>query len=206
MKQFFLLCAIGIVSAGVAFSQRADALDLYRKGRYAEAVTVCEQEIKENPNNIDSYCVLCWSLTRNRQYAQAEQYAVEARKKNNTDIRLIEALAEARYYQGKNNGALEMFQLYVSTAPMSAGDYSWAYYYMGEVYVRQARYEHADIAYSMAVHVNPSKALFWTRCGYAREMANSYQSALEAYNKALELEPSQAEAARGKERVSARLR
>lgn len=206
MKKLIVLCVIFCVSAGAAFAQKADALDLYRKGRYAEAITVCEQEIKDNPNNIDSYCVLCWSLTRNRQYAQAEQYAVEARKKNSTDIRLMEALAEARYYQGKNNGALEMFQLYVTNAPTSAGDYSWAYYYMGEIYVRQARYEHADISYSMAVHVNPSKALFWTRCGYAREMANSYQSALEAYNKAIELDASQAEAVRGKERVAARLR
>lgn len=206
MIRRFFLGAIILLLAGTAFAQKADALDLYRKGRYAEAVAVCEQEIKVNPNNIDSYCVLCWSLIRNRQYAQAEQYALEARKKNATDIRLIESVGEARYYQGKNNGALEMFQLYVTNAPMSAGDYSWAYYYMGEIYVRQAKYEHADIAYSMAVHVNPSKALFWTRCGYAREMTSSYQSALDAYNKALELDAAQVEAVRGKERCASRLR
>lgn len=206
MRKLFVLCAMLLVSVGTLAAQRADALDLYRKGRYAESVRVCEQEIRENPNNTESYVVLCWSLIRLRQYAQAEQYATDARTRNAADVRLMEALAEARYYQGKNNGALEMFQLYVTNAPASAGDFSWAYYYMGEIYTRQARYEHADIAYTMAVHVDPSRALFWTRCGYAREMANSYASALEAYNKAIALDSSQADAVRGKERVVARLR
>ncbi len=206
MRKLIVLCTIFFVSASALVAQKADALDLYRKGRYSEAIAVCEQEIRDNPYNIDSYCVLCWSLIRNRQYGQAEQYALEARKKNSTDIRLIEALAEARYYQGKNSSALEMFQLYVTNAPASASDFGWAYYYMGEIYMRQARYEHADISYTMAVHVEPSRALFWTRCGYAREMTNTYASALEAYNKAIELDASQADALRGKERVSARLR
>ena len=206
MKKIFLIFAIAF-SFGAVFAQsKPDALVLYRQKNYAEAIKVCEAEIAVNPKNVDSYCVLCWSLIQNRQYAEAEMRANEARKIAPSDIRLMEALGEAKYYQGKNSAALEMFQSYIANAPMSSSDYSWVYYYMGEIYVRQAKYDHADISYSMATHVNPQKALFWTRCGYAREMAGSYASALEAYSKAIELDASNGDAARGKERVAARLR
>jgi predicted TPR repeat methyltransferase len=77
---------------------------------------------------------------------------------------------------------------------------------MGEIYIRQAKYQHADIAMTASVHTEPTVDYWWTRCGYAREMAGSYQTALDAYNKALELNASQTEAARGKDRCTARLR
>ena len=206
MKKIFLILTF-VFSFGAIFAQsKPDALVLYRNGNYTEAIKVCEAEITTNPKNIDSYCVLCWSLVKNKQYAAAEMRANEARKVAPSDIRLMEALAEAKYYQGKNNEALEMFRTYIANAPMSSGDYSWAYYYMGEIYIRQAKYEHADISHSMAVHLDPQKTLFWTRCGYAREMAGSYASALVAYDKAIELKASNADAVRGKERVSARIR
>lgn len=203
-----------IISAIVAFccfsmifaAEKADALALYKRGEYADAIKICEQEIKDNPNNTDSYCVLCWSLVRNKQYAEGEARAVEARAKWPSDIRLMEILAEAKYYQGKNNGALEMFQTYIANAPSTAARIGNAYYYMGEIYIRLGRYQHADISMSAAVKAEPQVALWWTRCGYAREMAGSYNGALEAYNKALETDASQADAARGKERVAARLR
>ena len=210
LKRALVACAVFCVITQAFAAPKEDALVLYRQGNYARAIKVCEQEIAANANNptqlVDSYCVLCWSLIRNRQYAEAEQRANDARKINANDMRIIEALGEARFYQGKNSAALEMFQLYVANAPMNASDYGWSYYYMGEIYVRQERFEHADIAHSMAVHVNPQKALFWARCGYAREMTKSYQSAIDAYTKALALDSTQTDAARGKERCQARLR
>lgn len=203
-----ILSIIGAVLfiSSVAAQQRADALVLYRKGNYPEAIKICEVEITENPDNIDSYCVLCWALVRNKQYAEAEQRATEARKINSTDVRLIEIQAEAKFYLGKNTGALELFQLYLANVPETGSRIGNAYYYMGEIYIRQAKYQHADISMTAAVHTEPGVDYWWTRCGYAREMAGSYDTSLEAYNKALELNASQADAARGRERVSARLR
>ena len=203
-KALFSLLLLSL--GGLTFAQQKDALVLYRNGNYPEAIAICEQEITANPNNIDSYCVLCWSLVRNRQYAEAEQRSTEARKINSYDVRLIEIQGEAKFYLGKNSAALELFQLYISTAPANAARIGNAYYYMGEIYVRQAKYQHADIAMTAAVHAEPLVDYWWTRCGYAREMAGSYQTSLDAYNKALELNPSQSDASRGKERVTARLR
>lgn len=207
MMKKLILITLALSFFGLSFAQqKADALILYRSGRYPEAIAICEQEIKDNPNNIDSYCVLCWSLVRNRQYALAEQHATDARKVSPYDVRLIEILAEAKYYLGKNNGAMELFQQYIATAPATAARIGNAYYYMGEIYIRQAKYQHADIAMTASVHTEPTVDYWWTRCGYAREMAGSYQTALDAYNKALELNASQTEASRGKDRCTARLR
>ncbi|MBQ0050839.1 MAG: tetratricopeptide repeat protein [Treponema sp.] len=206
MKKIILALVSALLFQAVAFAQRADALVLYRSGNYPEAIKICEQEITENPNNIDSYCVLCWSLVRNKQYAEAEERATNARKVSSSDVRLMEVLGEAKYYQGKNNGAMEMFQLYIANAPSNAARIGNAYYYMGEIYIRQGKYQHADMSMTTAVYTEPTVDIWWTRCGYAREMAGSYASALEAYNKALELNASQGDAARGKERVTARLR
>lgn len=202
---FYFLCAC-VFSISLFAQQRADALVLYRSGNYPEAIKICELEIQENPQNIDSYCVLCWSLVRNKQYAEAEQRATEAREVNSTDVRLIEIQAEAKFYLGKNTAAMELFQLYLANVPANGSRIGNAYYYMGEIYIRQAKYQHADISFTASVHTEPLVDYWWTRCGYAREMAGSYESALAAYNKALELKPSNADAQRGKERVSERLR
>ncbi len=206
MKKILFLCLAVFSFSFASAVEKADALLLYKEGKYPEAIKICEQELKDNPNNIDSYCVLCWSLVRNRQYAEGEERALEARKVGPSDVRLMEILAEAKYYQGKNNGAMEMFQTYIANAPSTAARIGNAYYYMGEIYIRLGKYQHADIAMTTAVHTEPQVDLWWTRCGYAREMAGSYTTALAAYSKALEINPSQADAARGKERVSARVR
>ena len=94
IRRIFIAFAFALFFIQIAPAQHADALVLYRAGRYAEAIAICEQEIIENPENIDSYCVLCWSLVRNRQYAEAEQRSTDARKVNSTDVRLIEIQGE----------------------------------------------------------------------------------------------------------------
>lgn len=206
MKKTAALFFVFFLAAGAVFSQqRADALVLYRNGEYAEAIKICEEEIAEDPKNVDSYCVLCWSLVRNRQYAQAEQRAEEARTVNSSDVRLIEIQAEAKFYLGKTAAAMELFQLYLANVPANGSRIGNAYYYMGEIYIRQGRYNHADIAFTAAVHTEPTVDYWWARCGYAREMAGSYSSAITAYEKALELNPAQADSSRGKIRVAAKL-
>lgn len=185
--------------------QKPDALKLYSAGRYAEAVTVCEQEIKEKSDNIESYVVLCWSLVRNRQYSEAEYWALQGRKISRYDQRLVEVLGEAKFYLGQNREALALFQEYISLVGAKGSRLGEAYYFMGEIYIRLARYNHADIAFSQAVRTEPLYDYWWTRLGYAREMAGSFALSAAAYEKALELNAGQADALRGRDRVRARL-
>ena len=206
-KSFFLLCIIFFLIEFSGFSQttKQDALVLYHNGKYRESVQVCEEELKENPNRVDSYVVMCWSLVKNKQYAEAEERALAGLEVSPYDLRLIEILGEAKYFLGKNTGAMEQFQKYVASAPESGARVGTASYYMGEIFIRQARYQHADIAFSSAVKKEPMLDSWWVRLGYAREMAGNYYEAVNAYDEALRLNSSSIEASRGRDRVNAKL-
>ncbi|MBR5401762.1 MAG: tetratricopeptide repeat protein [Treponema sp.] len=209
MKKIFLtLTVLFCISNASLFAQtqQKDALVLYHNGKYVESVQVCEDELKENPNRIESYVVMCWSLVKNKQYAEAEQRATEGLKISAFDLRLIEILGEARYYLGKNAGAMEQFQKYVASAQDNGSRVGSAYYFMGEIYIRQGRYQHADISLSSAVKKEPLIDNWWIRLGYAREMAGNYLESLEAYDEALRLNPSSVDASRGRERVKDKVR
>ena len=195
----FVVLLIQITSV-FAQTQQKDALVLYHNGKYKESVQVCEEELKENPNRVDSYVVMCWSLVKNKQYAEAEQRATEGLVISPYDYRLIEILGEAKYYLGKNTGAMEQFQKYVAGAE-SGSRVGSAYYFMGEIYIRQGRYQHADISISSAVKKEPLIDNWWIRLGYAREMAGNYLEALNAYDEALRLNSSSVDASRGRDRV-----
>ncbi len=206
MKRPFFL---GILFFMLSFSlvaqqeQKKDALKLYNSGNYSESISVCRAEIEENNKNLDSYVVLCWALVKNGQYREAEYWGTEARKISRYDHRIIEILGEAKYYLGNNDAALPLFQEYVSLVSPGIGSrYAASYYFMGEIFIREARYNHADIALTTAVTYDNMNDVWWTRLGYAREMSRNYEGAEEAYNHALHLNPSQNDAINGVERVS----
>lgn len=207
MKSKIILFFIFFIFSFEVFAQvKQDALVLYHNGKYKESVQVCEEELKENPNRIESYVVMCWALLKNKQYAEAEQRATEGLEISPYDLRLIESLGESKYFLGKNQSAMEQFQRYVANASESAARLGTAYYYMGEIFIKQARYQHADIALSSAVKKEPLLDSWWIRLGYAREMAGNYPEAVVAYDEALKLNSSSYEASRGRERVSAKIR
>ncbi len=206
MKKFFVFLFSLFIFLIPSFSQaKQDALVLYNNGKYREAILVCESELQENPNRIESYVVMCWSLVKNKQYNEAEIRALDGLKISQYDLRLIEILGEARYYLGKNQAAMEQFERYVANAPESGSRVGSAYYFMGEIYIRQAKYQHADMAFTAAVKKEPLLDKWWVRLGYAREMAKNYYEAMNAYDEALRLNSSSIDAERGRSRVSAKL-
>lgn len=206
MKRSFVFVFFLILVFSV-FAQGRDALALYRAGNFVESIQICEDEIKATPSNIDSYVVMCWSLVGNREYARAEQVAYDGLKLSRYDIRLIEILGEAKYYLGKNNEALKQFQEYIAnTSDKTGARVDTAYYFMGEIYIRQTKFHHADIALSAATRKRSQSASWWTRLGYAREMAGNYIEAAAAYDRAISLDPTSADAENGKKRVSDHLR
>jgi cytochrome c-type biogenesis protein CcmH/NrfG len=74
---------------------------------------------------------------------------------------------------------------------------------MGEIYIRQERFQHADIALTTAVRFEPGRETWWVRLGYAREQAGNNREALAAYEKALQLNAASVDAQRGRTRVLA---
>jgi len=183
---------------------KQDALRLYVDGKYDEARRACLSEIAASPSDIEPYVVLSWSLIGLKRYADAENYALKGYALRR-DPRLTETLGETAYFLGRNDTAMRNLQNYVS-AISEGGRVGIAYYYMGEIYLRLGRFGHADIAFSTALQYNSASAKWWARAGYAREKFGDAVHALEAYQKALSIDPRSQDASDGADRVTAKLR
>jgi tetratricopeptide (TPR) repeat protein len=194
-----------LFSAASALAQTTpDALVLYREGKYDKAIDACVAELGENPKNVESHVVLCWSLVAAKRYQEATDWAAKGREISKYDPRLIEIDGEAQYFLGQNDLALRLFQEYISYAP-NGSRIAPTYYFMGEIYLRLGKFRHADMAFSAAVQLEGQNALWWQRLGYAREMAKDYRFSLEAYKKSLELNSTLQDSIRGRDRVLERL-
>ena len=194
------LFVVFVLSAVLVSAQQKDALAAYKAGQYTDAVSITQDEIKSNPNNMDSYVVLCWSLQKLEKHQDALNYAQQALRLNAYDFRIIEIVGESSFYLGKNFEALKAFEQYVGLAP-SGDRIEKAYYFMGEIYLQLGQYNRADIALTTAVYHSPQTAAWWSRLGYARMLAKDYPFAKKAYDEALRQNPGLNEAARGKQQV-----
>lgn len=213
---------VGLVSlsaqAAPASPTKPDALLLYRQGRdletagktadaqakYAESVTICDQEIASDSHRIDAYVVKCWSLFRLGKYQDVVNTGNTALKIQ-YDARVSEIMGEAYFFLGQNDLALRSFQKYFETASEDADRLPTAYFYVGETYFRMKKFSHADIAYSMAVHREPNMARWWYRLGLACENLGEWSRAYDAYARALSLSPSMADALSARDRVKGKL-
>jgi tetratricopeptide (TPR) repeat protein len=197
-----LLVALVLASTPAWAQDRPDAQRLYVDGKYDEARRACLAEIAASPGTVEPYIVLSWSLVALGRYADAENYALKGYTLRH-DPRLTEVLGETAYFLGRNDAALRSFQDYVA-AVSEGGRVGIAYYFMGELYLRLGRFSHADIAFSTALQYSPGSAKWWTRLGYAREKYGDSVHALEAYRKALAIDPRLPDAAAGVDRISAK--
>ncbi len=185
----------------VQAQDEADALALYRQRRFNEAVAVTLREIEAMPRNMDSYTVLGWSLVALGRYQDALEYGLRALEISRFDVRVIGIVGEAHYNLGNYLQALDYFEEYVAIAPTGTL-IDAVYFFMGEIFLRFEEYNHADIAFSAAVFHDANDPRVWARLGFAREQALRLESALEAYNRALRLNPNLADAVRGVERIN----
>lgn len=199
---FFLFLLL--LQPAIFAQEKLDALELYRKGDYQKAIEICRQELEEMPNRMDAYAVLGWSLLQLQRYQEAYDSAQRALRISRYDPRMIEIVGESLFYLGKRQEALKFLEEYAAIAP-TGGRIENVYFYMGEIFIQQGRYNNADIAISTALYHSPNVAHWWARLGYAREKAGDFQWSLEAYKKALALNPNLVDALRGRSRVEARL-
>jgi tetratricopeptide (TPR) repeat protein len=211
---FFLCLAIAGTVAAQATTQfvpqsgktlpGTEILKLTTAGKHEEAAARAIARIAEIKDDIDAYVSLSWSLVALRRWKDAEAWATKGyaiRK----DPRLSQAIGEASYYLGRNEIALVMLQDYIASFPegQRAG---LSFFLCGELYLRMARFMHADMAFSAAVTYNPNNPAWWARLGWARENAKKPLQALDAYEYALGLNPNLKDAQEGKARIKARTR
>lgn len=197
---------------------RVDALELYRRGRnlestgrmseaqglYREAVAACDRELAADPARMDAYAVKCWSLFRLDRFRDVVDTAT-AGLKVRYDPRLSEVMGEAYFHLGNNDLALKNLQRYIENVGEFGDRVSTAYFYMGEIYQRLKKFDHADIAYALALHRDPSMSRWWFRYGQAVEALADYRRAADLYARALKLSPEMKEASDALARVRSRI-
>ncbi|MCL2472723.1 MAG: tetratricopeptide repeat protein [Treponema sp.] len=187
-----------------------DALQNYNNGRdmenrnrmfeanyfYNAAIKICNDKISGNAASADTYTILTWALRRQKQYQDAVVWGERGLRLYPDEYRIIETMGEAYFYLNDYDSSLRYMQRYANAVPQ--GDRtSVSYFFIGEIYRLRKQYFHADIAYSTAVSLEPSLALWWYRLGMVREAAGDYTQAVVAYEQAVKLNPNYPEANEG---------
>jgi tetratricopeptide (TPR) repeat protein len=194
-----LLFGLGVIVPAQQ-DDEPDALAAYRNRNYQQAIEITREEIEARPRNMDSYTVLGWSLNALGRYQEALDWGRRALEISRYDHRIIQIMAEAHYNLENNMQALQYLEEYVAIAP-EGRLVDQVYYQMGEVFMRFEEYHHADVAFTAALHYGTESAGWWARLGLARERAGSLSPALNAYNRALELNGNLEAAQQGRSRV-----
>lgn len=193
-----------VAAAPILAQEPPDALQAYRDGRFADAIEITLAEIEANPNNVESYVVLGWSLNALGRSQDAVDYGLQALQVNQFESRILQIVAEAHLDSGNQLDALTYLERYVRVAP--TGQYiDWVYFAMGEIFMGLGEFHRADIAISTSVYHNSRSAPRWARLGFAREQLEEWEFALAAYERALQLDPGLADAIRGRQRIRERI-
>lgn len=216
MRKRYIIAFLIFLTLTLAYSQQAtgalkhyfNGRDLDGKGRstdavneYNTAISICLAELSRDPRNMETYAVYTWSLYRLKRYADTVAACDEALKIAK-DVRIIETKGEALFYLNRFAESLAAMETYISAAP--AGERaSVAYFFEGEIYKLLERYNKAEIAYTAAVYLSPSSALWWYKLALVRERLENKQGAKEALTKALSIRPDYADAAKALKRVEA---
>lgn len=169
--------------------------------RYETAIALTLEEISKNTVNRDTYAVLTWSYQRQKKYRSVIDYGKQALKRDAKDYRVMETMGEAWFYIGDYKESIRLMQKYVDAMPQGER-VSVAYFFMGETYRILNKLNHAEIAYTTSVRLEPGLPLWWYRLGLARELLEDKSGAQAAFNKALSLWPSYKDAKTALARVS----
>ena len=203
MKRTVSVILLLLFAFTLSAQTKPDAAKEYKAKNYGSAVDICLAEIKAGKYTADTYAILLWSLNRQKRYRETITYGNQGLKKYN-DMRLVESMGAAYYYQGSYDRALASLKTYAAELP-EGSFIDDVYFFMGEIYIQKNEFNNADIALTAAVHHYPKSAMWWSRLGYAREQAGSYESALAAYDQALAINKNYADAKAGRDRVAAKL-
>ncbi|MBQ7613296.1 MAG: tetratricopeptide repeat protein [Spirochaetaceae bacterium] len=197
----FLFILTGLVAqdTNTALRRYFNGRDLDNRGRtsdavaeYNAAILMCLQVLESQPQNMDAYAVYTWSLYRLRKYADTVSVCRQALNIKE-DPRIIETMGEALFYINNFDECLVQMQRYINMSP--DGDrVAVAYFFEAEVYRNRNQYNKAEFLYTVATHFEPSIALWWFRLGFVREMIGNVATAIEAYTRAVALNPNYTEA------------
>lgn len=187
-----IVCCVLLIHATFIVGQDAnpdqDALQLYRSGQYESAIAITEREIAENPQNMDAYTVMGWSLLALRRFDQVIEAMQRAQERNQFDSRVAYILVEAHYSLGNFEETLREGLRYLRLTPN--GSYiDQIHYFMGRSYRELGYIRNAEISFSAATFYANTNAAWWEQLGLLREQLEDQEGAIRAFEQALSVNP-----------------
>ena len=170
---------------------------------YNEAIRICQDEVARNAATGETYTVITWALRRQNRHADVITWGERGLRQYAGEYRIVETMGEAYFYMGDYNRSLLFMQRYANAVPQGERT-PVAYFFIGEIFRLTERFRHADIAYTTALRLDPGSALWWFRLATVRESAGDTGPAMEAYQRALNLNPNYREATEGLARLRTR--
>nr|WP_199911323.1 tetratricopeptide repeat protein [Candidatus Borreliella tachyglossi] len=188
-----ILLILPLYSILLEAQEKEDSLLLYREGRFQEAINNTQDEIKQNPNNLDARTIFVWSLIAIGDYKRAEIEAIKGLEIKKYDIRIVQALGEAYFFQGQYKNALKYFQEYIGLDSNGAR-IAKVYNLIADSFYRLERYNEADFAYENALRFLPNNQNLLLKLAKARINAKNKVLAKESLTRFLILDPNHSEA------------
>jgi len=155
---------------------------------YNEAVRISLDDISRNVATRDSYVILIRALRRLNRHAEVISWGRLGMGAFPDEFRLLETMGQSFFFMGDFGQSLAYMERYTHLLP--DGDrVALAYFFIGEIFRLTHKYHRADMAYTAALFAAPNMALWWYRLGSVRERVGDREPAMEAYRRAIELNP-----------------
>lgn len=170
------------------------ALVVDRQGDHQQAIDLYRQAIERHANPVEmatSWNNLGDVLQDQRRYDAAADAYRRAIELNPRLARPWKSLADVVRAQGRSEGVVEAYQQAIVLEP----DYAWPYHSLGLICKQRRAYPQAIHYYQQAIarHQNDhDRAVSWNGLGNVYLATNQYAPAVEAYQKAIQLDPTDA--------------
>lgn len=187
----------GEVLAQKALSQKRSAGSLaatgaaaLAAGKYADAEKFAKQALKVDEKNVASMLVLAEAFHAQRKYELAKFVLTNANAISPSDALVLEALGRVYLALKNKPAALKNFEAAVNQRQ----DLVEAYNNLAVLYYELGDYSGSSFASQRAVELSPKLAAAWVNRGNALRAEKRYPEAIAAYQKAADLDKSQADA------------
>jgi tetratricopeptide (TPR) repeat protein len=168
-----------------ALSYASEADELYQQGKVGRAISVYEQAIALDPDNVLIYIPMVRLLTLERRLDEALALGQTAVKIAPENAQAWTALCMAYDWSGEVGKAIEAGQRAIELDPR----YAEGFAYLAEAYADASRWAEATEAAKTALELDDRSADVYRNYGYVLEVQGNWSGAIEAYKQALERHP-----------------
>ncbi len=168
--------------------------DLFRAGKYDQAIESFKRVVEKYPSNYEGYYNLGLSYMKKKETDSAITALEKAAELNPQSLDVVFALGESYFVKGEIEKALQSFSRAIELKPDSAT----AHYDLGLAYYKLNKNEEALAQFDKAIELNPNGASVYYQAGLAAIRLESFDRAIKYFEGFLKLEPDAPEAAQVK--------